>query len=234
MQESLKSEFMRTEGYIKALKEFTDKVKEKYKYELMPDAITFFTGRLDSTIAFGSINLDSVFTQDDMSKVIAKFDNGEIKAGDIIQYLKTSATFSGRTPVARAIEELIDNGSQPILFNYVAIEEDYDKSDEYVEQITEYENGLLKFKVEQEEINSKIKLTEDDLQKYYGENISKYTIQIGDSTATKSFDEVRGEISNELQQIKAKELDKTYVDALKLKYPVKINEKTVEKAFTNL
>ena len=234
MQESLKSEFMRTEGYVKALKEFTDKIKEKYKYELMPDAITFFTSRLDSTMAFGSINLDSVFTQADMSKVLAKFDNGEIKAGDIIQYLKTSATFSGRTPVARAIEELLDNGAQPILFNYVAIEEDYDKSDEYVEQITEYENGLLKFKVEQEEINSKIKLTEDDLQKYYGENIAKYTMQIGDSTATKSFDDVRGEISNELQQIKAKELDKAYVDTLKVKYPVKINQKTVEKAFTNL
>lgn len=234
MRESLKSEFMRTEGYVKALKEYTDKIKDKYKYELMPDAITFFTSRLDSTMVFGSINIDSVFTPGDMSKVIAKFDNGEIKVGDIIQYLKTSATFSGRAPVARAIEELIDNGAQPILFNYVAIEEDYDESDEYVEQITEYENGLLKFKVEQEEINSKIKLTEEDLQKYYGDNISKYTMQIGDSTATRSFDEVRGEISNEVQQQKAKELDKAYIDALKLKYPVKINDKVVEKAFTKL
>jgi peptidyl-prolyl cis-trans isomerase SurA len=234
MQESLKSEFMRTEGYVKALKEFSDKTKEKYKFELMPDAITFFTGRLDSNITFGTLKLDSIFTPSDMSKVLAKFDNGDIKVGDIIQYLKTSATFSGRTPVYRAIEELIDNASQPILFNYAAIEENYDESPEYTEQITEYENGLLKFKIEQEEINSKIKLTEADLQKYYGDNAGKYTMQIGDSTVTKSFDDVRGEISNELQQLKAKELDKAYIDALKLKYPVVIHAKVVEKAFTKL
>lgn len=234
MQESLKSEFMRTEGYVKALKEFTDKTKEKYKFELMPDAITFFTGKLDSTQTFGTLNLDSIFTPDEYMKVLAKFENGEIKVGDIIQYLKTSATFSGRTPVYRAIEELIETGSQPILFNYAAIEEDYDESPEYIEQITEYENGLLKFKVEQEEINSRIKLTEEDLQKFYGENVTKYTMQIGDSTVTKSFDDVRGEISNELQQLKAKELDKAYTDSLKLKYPVVIHEKVVEKAFTNL
>ena len=233
-QESLKSEFMRTEGYVKELKEFSDKTKEKYKYELMPDAITFFTGRLDSNVTFGAIKIDSIFTIADMPKVLAKFENGEIKVGDIIQYLKTSATFSGRTPVYRAIEELIENASQPILFNYVAIEEGYDESPEYTEQITEYENGLLKFKIEQEEINSKIKLTEEDLKKFYGENAGKYTMQIGDSTVTKSFEEVRGEISNELQQLKAKELDKAYIDALKLKYPVVIHEKVVEKAFTKL
>ncbi|MBN1632973.1 MAG: peptidylprolyl isomerase [Ignavibacteria bacterium] len=234
MQESLKSEFMRTEGYVKALKEYTDKIKEKYKFELMPDAITFFTGRLDSTQTFGSLNLDSIFTIEDMSKVIATFENGEIKAGDIIQYLKTSATFSGRTPVYRAIEELIENGSQPILFNYVAIEEDYDESPEYTAQILEYENGLLKFKIEQEEINSKIKLTEEDLQKFYSENISKYTMQIGDSTVTKAFEDVRGEISNELQQQKAKELDNAFIDNLKLKYPVVIHNDVVEKSFTKL
>jgi hypothetical protein len=225
---------MRTEGYVKALKEFSDKTKEKYKYELMPDAITFFTGRLDSNVTFGAIKIDSIFTIADMPKVLAKFENGEIKVGDIIQYLKTSATFSGRTPVYRAIEELIENASQPILFNYVAIEEGYDESPEYTEQITEYENGLLKFKIEQEEINSKIKLTEEDLKKFYGENAGKYTMQIGDSTVTKSFEDVRGEISNELQQLKAKELDKAYIDALKLKYPVVIHEKVVEKAFTKL
>jgi len=234
MQETLKSEFMRTEGYVKALKEFTDEMKENYKFVLQPDAITFFTSKMDSTKTIGSLNLDSIFTPQDLGKVIATFNGGDIKAGDIIQYLKTSATFSGRTPLIKAIEEILDAGSQPIFFNYIAIEEDYDESEEYVQQITEYENGLLKFKVEQEEINSKIKLTEEDLQKFYSDNISKYTVQVGDSTRTREFDDVRGEISNELQQIKAKELDAAYIALLKSKYPVIIHEKIVEKAFTNL
>jgi hypothetical protein len=44
---------------------------------------------------------------------------------------------------------------------------------------------------------------------------------------------VKSEISQVLQQDKFKELEKNYINGLKQKYPVKIYDNIIEKAFKN-
>lgn len=105
------------------------------------------------------------------------------------------------------------------------------KRSEYIAQLTEYENGLLSFKVDQEELWRKIKITAEDMQKYYEINKTKYEFMDSNKVKTRPFDEVKSEISNTLQQQKFKDMEKEYVDNLKKKYPVKVNEAILIEAF---
>jgi hypothetical protein len=69
-----------------------------------------------------------------------------------------------------------------------------------------------------------------DLQGYYESNKAKYTNWFCRHQYLR-FEEVKPEISNELQQVKYKEIEKAYVESLKQKYPVKINQEVLQDAF---
>lgn len=236
MYEVLKAEFKRSEAFKKDYAKYLAEVKNEYKFELNSAGMQILRAKLDSTQTFGVINFDTLFTTQDKESVIASFEGGSIKVGDIIMFLKSNPMFSGSAALYKTILNVIDETTNPVLLNYVAFKEKIDKSDEYVEQLTEYENGLLKFKVEQEEIQSKIKITQEDMQKYYEENKTKfaYTDPNTNEQRVKNFDEVKGEISNELQQKKFAELDKIYIENLKQKYQIKIHDSVLDKAFKEL
>ncbi len=233
MYEVLKTEFKRSEAFKKDYAKYLAEVKNEYKFELNSAGMQLLRAKLDSTQTFGIINFDTLFTSQDKENVIASFEGGSIKVGDVILFLKSNPMFSGSAALYKTILNVIDETANPVLLNYVAFKEKIDKSDEYVEQLTEYENGLLKFKVEQEEIQSKIKITQEDMQKYYEENKTKfaYTDPNTNEQRVKNFDEVKGEISNELQQKKFAELDKIYLENLKQKYQIKIHDSVLDKAF---
>ncbi len=69
------------------------------------------------------------------------------------------------------------------------------------------------------------------MQKYYDANIQKYSYTDSGKVKEKPFEDVKSEISNTLQQEKFKEMEKEYVDNLKKKYPVKVNETILIEAF---
>ena len=69
------------------------------------------------------------------------------------------------------------------------------------------------------------------MQKYYEANSGKYTFTDSGKVKTRDFEEVKSEISNTLQQEKFTEMEKAYVDNLRAKYPVKVNEAILIEAF---
>ena len=92
----------------------------------------------------------------------------------------------------------------------------------------------MKFKVEQEEVNSKINIKEEEIQNYYEQNKNKYTYTDSSGVKVRSYDEVKMQAANDLQQQRAKDLDKAYLDRLRQKYPVKVHDSILEKTFKNL
>jgi hypothetical protein len=113
----------------------------------------------------------------------------------------------------------------------MAIKDKIEKDADYIELLTEYENGLLSFKIDQEELWSKIKITNEDMIKYYDANKAKYQYTENNETKIRAFDDVKAEISNTLQQDKLKSLKINTLNRLRVKYPVKINEKVLMEAF---
>ena len=76
-----------------------------------------------------------------------------------------------------------------------------------------------------------IKITNEDMMRNYEANKPKYQFTENNEVKIRPFDDVKAEISNALQQDKFKELEAEYINKLKQKYPIKINEKVLMEAF---
>ena len=138
---------------------------------------------------------------------------------------------SGSLATNATILKVINGAADvPVLYQ-VALKANIEDDPEYIAQMTEYENGLLSFKVDQEELWRKIKITQEDMQQYFEANSGKYSFTDSGKVKTRDFEEVKSEISNTLQQEKFTEMEKTYVDNLRAKYPVKVNEAILIEAF---
>lgn len=229
--ETLKGEFKKGPQFKKDYTEFVEKQKKNLKFTILENEANFFYSKFDSTKPLGTINVDSLFTDADKQKVIATFKDGEIKIEDILTYLTKNRDNASSLATTATLTRVIEGSADtPILYR-VAIKENIEKDPEYIAQLTEYENGLLSFKVDQEELWRKIKITPEDMQQYYEAGKDKYTFTDSGNVKIKPFDEVKSEISNTLQQEKFKEMEKEYVDNLRKKYPVKVNEAILIEAF---
>jgi len=230
-KETLKGDFKKGPQFKAEYTKFLEKSKKQFNFEIKPDGMNFLTSKFDSARPVSGFNLDSMFSQEEKSKVLATYKDGDIKVSDIIAYMGKNRDNMTSLANAATLKKIIEGAADsPILYK-VAIKENIEKDPEYIAQMTEYENGLLSFKVDQEELWRKIKITQEDMQAYYDSNKDKYSFTDSGKVKMKPFDDVKSEISNTLQQEKFKEMEKTYVDNLKNKYPVKINEVVLIEAF---
>lgn len=230
-KETLKSDFKRGQNFKTAYAKYLENARKDYKLEMIPDGLNYFTSKLDTTKIFNDLKLDSIFNDQDKQKVLATYKGGDIKIADIIQYFNVNKEFVSNTANPAAIKRVIEGCSDTPILNQIAIKEKIEKDEDYLDLFNEYQNGLLSFKIDQEELWSKIKITDVDIQDYYEANKQKYTYTENNEQKFKTVDEVKSEISQTLQQDKFKELEKNYIDGLKLKYPVKIYDNVLEKAF---
>ncbi len=232
-KENLKSEFKRGPMYKQEYIKFLEKVRKDYKFEFVNEGLNYFASKLDSSKIFNDIKLDSIFTEQDNQKVLATYKGGEIKITDVIQYFSMNKEFASNAANYTAVKKIIEGSSETPILNLLAVKEKIEKDDDYIDLFNEYQNGLLSFKIDQEELWSKIKITDEDIQNYFEANKQKYTYTENNEQKYKAIDEVKSEISQVLQQEKFKQLEKNYIDGLKQKYPVKIYDNIIEKAFKN-
>ncbi len=232
IKESLKNDFKRTQKFKTDYNNYVGKLKEKYDFKVTDDGMNFLKNKFDSAKTISDYNLDSLFAQGDKDKIIATYDGGQIKMQDILNFLNVNRDYT-KTPLnGTTLNSIISSTAESPLLNKKAQDMKLEKDDEYEASIRDYENGLLVFRVDQDELWSKVKLTDTELQSYYNANSSKYTkLDSTGKSVPKTFEEVKPEISNELQQVKFKEIEKAYIDSLKQKYPVKIYDDVLLDAF---
>lgn len=232
-KETLKSEFKRNPQYKQEYSKFQSKVRKDYKFEFVLDGLNYYTSKMDSSKTYNELKLDSIFNDADKQKVVAKYKGGEVKIADVIQFFNVNKEFAPNAPIYETNKRLFESCADTPILTLLAEKEKIEKDEDYIDLYKEYENGLLSFKIDQEELWSKIKITDQDIQNYYEANKQKYTYTENNEQKYKAVDEVKSEISQVLQQDKFKELEKNYINGLKQKYPVKIFDNVIEKAFKN-
>lgn len=230
--ENMKNDYKKTQQYKNDYNKFIETLKGKYSYKITDDAISFLKSKLDPAKTIADYNVDSLFSAQDKEKVLATYEGGQVKLSDMLNHLNINRDFARMVLNDETLKAMIQSASENPLLNVRAKDMNIEDDEEYMVNITEYENGLLVFRIDQDELWSKVKLSDTELQSYYETNKAKYTKQ--DSTGkqvNKSFDEVKAEISNELQQLKYKDSEKAYLDALRAKYPVVIHDEVLAEAF---
>jgi peptidyl-prolyl cis-trans isomerase SurA len=230
--ETIKNEYKKTKQYKDDYAKYVETLKGKYSYKVLDEGLNFLRSKFDTIKTVSDYNMDSLFSPQDKEKIIATYDGGQVKIVDLINHLNINRDFARMVLNAETITSIIRSSSESPILNKKAKESNIEKDDEYIANITDYENGLLVFRVDQDELWSKVKVNEEDILAYYTTNKTKYTK--ADSTGKqvgKSLEEAKPEISNELQQLKYKDTEKAYLDALRAKYPITIHEDVLAEAF---
>jgi len=230
--ENLKNEYKKTQKYKEDYAKFVETLKEKYSYKITDEGMNFLQSKFDTTKTIADYNLDSLFSQTDKEIKLAAYDGGEVEVIDIINHMNINRDYQRMSLNKETIVKIINSSAENSLLNKRADDLGIEDDDEYVANLTDYENGLLVFRIDQDELWSKVKVSENDLISYYESNKTKFTkIDSTGNSVPKTFDEVRAEISNELQQIKYKDTEKAYLESLRQKYPVKIYDEVLADAF---
>lgn len=227
----LKGDFKKGPVFKNKYAEYLQNARKDFKFEIKPDGLDFISSKIDSTKSISSLNLDSIFTAEDKSKVLATYKDGQVKLADVTEYLGKNRDYSSSIANRATFIKIIEGTADTPILLKMAVKKNVEKDEEFSAQMTEYENGLLSFKVDQEELWRKIKINPEDLQGYYESHKDKYSYTDSNKVKTKPFEEVKSEISNTMQQQKFKDLEKEYIDNLKKKYPVKVNETVLLEAF---
>jgi hypothetical protein len=229
--EALKSEFKRGNMFKTAYADYLIQAREDYNFKIDPSGLKFLISKFDSNTTISSAKLDSVFTGEDRKIVLATYNDGQVTVEDMVQYLNTNREFASNAPNTRTIVRIIEGTVEMPLLSLISIEEDIEEDEDYLKLLTDYEDGLLSFKIDQEELWSKIKITDEEMKKYYDEHIAEYTIKENDEDKSSPFENVKSSISSTLQQEKFKELEQAYIERLKQKYPVVIHDEVLTQAF---
>ncbi|MBK6878826.1 MAG: peptidylprolyl isomerase [Ignavibacteria bacterium] len=232
-KETLKGDFKRGPQFKSDYTKFLDKARKGFNFEIKEEGIVFLKSKLDTTKTFSQFNLDSLFSPQDKETIIATYKDGKVSVTDFVSYLGRNRDFMASMATTENLNTVINNSADNSILMKVAVKENVEKDPDYIAQLTEYENGLLSFKVDQEELWRNIKITPEELSAYYESNKDKYSFTDSNMVKTRPFDDVKSEISNLLQQDRFKQLEMQYVENLKKKYPVKVNDAVLADAFKN-
>lgn len=230
-KEKLKTDFKRAPTWRNVYEKYMEKERKSNGFEIDETGFALFRSKMDSTKTLSNHNLDSLFANE-KETIVARFKGGEIKIKDVIDFTNINKDFANNAPNSITITRLFGAAADTPILLYIADKNNIEKDQEYVDMLTEYENGLLSFKVDQEELWSKIVLKPEDIQNYYETYKEKFSYTDSAGVKYRTLDEVKAEVQNLLQQDKFKEMETAMIENLKTKYPVKINEQVLEKAFS--
>ncbi|MCE1163989.1 MAG: peptidylprolyl isomerase [Bacteroidetes bacterium] len=230
-KETLKNEFKRSPMYKAEYDKFVEQCLKDVNLKPEPDGFKLIFSKVDSTKNIGSFNFDSLFTDTEKGTKIATYKDGFVTLGDILQFMQTNKdqyTFSANQ---QTFTKIINETAKNPILTLIATKEKIDKEEDYLDLLKEYTSGLLREKIDLEQISSKIKITDEDIQKYYDSHLQQYTYQENGVDKHRPLDEAKSEITNILRSEKFNETEKAYIETLKQKYPVKINTDALSKAF---
>lgn len=230
-KENLKGDFKRGPQFKNEYTKYLDNWRKSFDFKVSEEGLASLKSKLDTLKTFSQFNFDSIYTGPEREVVLATFKDGKVTVADLISYFGRSRDLMASMATDGNLRTAIKDASDNAVLLKVAAKENVEKDADYIAQLTEYENGLLSFKVDQEELWRNIKLTPEELNAYYESNKNKYSFTDSNKVKTKPFDDVKSEISNILQQERFKQLEAQYVDKLKQKYPVKVNEAVLKEAF---
>lgn len=233
-KEELRNEIKRGYYYKILLTNFYNNLKQKYNFQIDENNVNYFTKKFDTTVALSRYKLDSIFNKSELNIELSSYDGGKMTIGDFVTNVKQNRDYSYYMPTKTNITNIITEIALNDLVYLDAIYNNIETDEDYKKMIESYEDGLIVFKIDQQELMPKVKISENDIEKYYKENIEKFKVVDDKGEKYKTLEEVKPEINNILLNYKFKELESQYVDELKKKYSVTVYEEKLNNILENL
>jgi peptidyl-prolyl cis-trans isomerase SurA len=159
--------------YSEDLRKLIEKLKQDLKAEINRKTMDVFIQKLDTAKTVGSVPWDSLFTNTDRLLVLYTYAGKSVELDSLITYLRSASEYKS-TPLTpgnmkAAIEKLLGN----YVLEYTAQNLDNEAQD-FTDIMKEYREGLMIYKLEQNNVWEKVSINDKALRAYYKKNSSKY------------------------------------------------------------
>ena len=232
--DEMKSEFKRGYYYKLELDKLNSDLLNKANFEINEEGINYLNSRLDTVFVLNKLNLDSLLADGKLDVSLASFDGGKVSIDDFIGYIKSDREAGITKATKDNLKKFARESAKLHVLEIASKESGMENDEKFQTLFNDFVNGLLIYKIDQQELYPGAKVNDDDVTTYYETNKDKYKIIKDGNTEYKKIDEVKSEIMSDLQMLKYKEVERNYIDKLKDKYPVKIYEENLNKTLQNL
>ncbi|HLP14951.1 MAG TPA: peptidylprolyl isomerase [Bacteroidota bacterium] len=175
MVPDLKAEYQRTR-YQSDYNRLVEQIKRQYGYTQNAQALQAFASAVDTTKTTSDAKWDSTVSKSVRAQTLLTFAGTAVSIDTVITLAKTNSELQGvvlKDGVA-AVKTIADKVGTNLVMEHHARQME-DKFPRFKSTMKEYEEGILLFKAEQEEVWNKVAAKDSLLRIYYKENASKYT-----------------------------------------------------------
>ena len=174
MKETLRDLYQNSR-YTYDYERFLDEYKRSVGFQYYDDVLDTLLGRVDSTKLFQSESWDQDISSSDRQKVIFSFRTETANLDSVIEIMKKDPEFQKLELKRENIHNALERIAERLLFRYRTrnIEAEFP---EFKRTLKEYEEGVLLYKSEQQEVWSKISTSDSLLQDYFEKHRERYKL----------------------------------------------------------
>jgi len=168
--ENLKNMFKK-QRYEHELSVLIDSLKKKYDFKIDEESVNYFVGQSDS-VRFGMVHPKFAELSD---KVMFSYAGKTVQVDEFLQIANANSKITAKPMfMIDEVMKAIDIISEDLLLKEEALH--LDKTDpEFAQLMNDYKDGIFIFKLQEDEVWSKVKFDSADVYNYWNENKDKYT-----------------------------------------------------------
>jgi len=174
MEQELKTSFQQNR-FQKDYDVYVNALKREYKFAQSNEGAAVWTNALDTTKTTNDAAWDSSFTAAVRVRELFSFAGEKISIDSVIRLVKANQDLRG-LPLSNpnTFTTIVDKISKNLLVEFRArtMETQYP---DFARIMKEYEEGIMLFKAEQNEVWNKVTINDSAMQIYFNANRSKYT-----------------------------------------------------------
>ena len=161
------------------------KVKAMYNFKQDSAVVAAFSAAVDTAMVTGETGWDSLFTKELRARAIFTFNNQKVTVANVIEAVNTNPELRNISlKLPTTVPTILEKVSKNAVMEAYALSLENSFPD-FAKTMKEYEEGILLFKAEQENVWNKVAPSDSALRKYYAENKSKY--QWGDRVSVQEI-----------------------------------------------
>jgi peptidyl-prolyl cis-trans isomerase SurA len=174
MEQELKSSYQQYR-FQKEYNSYVDALKKEYKFVQSNEGAAAWTNALDTTKTTNDAVWDSSFTAATRAKELFSFAGEKISIDSVIRLVKANQELRG-LPLSSpsTFTTIVEKISKNLVVEFKArtMETQYP---DFARIMKEYEEGIMLFKAEQNEVWNKVMINDSAMHIYFNANRSKYT-----------------------------------------------------------
>jgi peptidyl-prolyl cis-trans isomerase SurA len=160
--------------YSDDLRKLIDKLEQDLKAEINRKTMDVFIQKLDTSKTVGSAPWDSLLANTDRSLVLYTYAGKSVELDSLVTFLRSGSEYKNTPlkpgPMKAATEKLLGD----YVLEYTAQNMENEAPD-FSDIMKEYREGLMIYKLEQNNVWEKVSINDKALRAYYKKNKSRYT-----------------------------------------------------------